>query len=804
MKRLSFLLILLINLCSLFAERVSVEDAALVANNFMRAGSSNSNVKKAVPAKRMVLKANASVAEPQYYVYENADGEGWVIIAANDAVTPVLAFSETGHFRTDNMPENIKHWLGNYDHFIKRIEKDGVEASEEAQAEWNRLRKGVRKATEDGTVVVGPLIKTTWDEVAPFNNFCPGSGSNKAYAGCVAVAMAQVMNFWQWPSTGQGSHDGINFASTTYDWANMKNNYSGSYTTAQANAVATLTYHCGVGTEMLYSNEGSKTYTINYGDWTTSNNAQNALYTYFGYRKPTSYMRNGYTDEGVKYYDSWTSANWIAMLKDELDKQHPIIYGGTDKVYSSGEFTFICDGYRTDDYFHFNWGWSGDYDGYYQLSRLKPGSGGAGGESYDFSENQYVIIGIVPNGYSISYNVDSTMGYVDGPTSALNESITFSAIPNCGYHFVRWSDGNTDNPRTIVVTQDTTLTAEFALNKSGQCGDKLYWEQKDRTLTITGSGDMYDYTANTQPWLLLRNDISQIIFSPEMTSIGEYAFKGLTKIKQINVPNEVVTIGTHAFDSCIFVTTIYLGYQVEEIGDYAFKGCIRVNDITSMNTTTPVVYENTLTSISSLAYLYIPMGSKRTYQLDPYWSRFDIKEIGAEDSTLPKDSVIVVANDDNAIFTWPTDAAAGSYTLQITKDSVVFCTLVFNENGQLIGIAFAPSRDGTATAPAATLSVAGMSFTVTGLNSVSKYGYSLTAADDNNNELVTYRGEFATTGYEGEVNPGGEPERPGGGTTDIDQLNVQSQMSNVKYIKSGQLFIRQGDKIYNAQGARVE
>ena len=424
MKKIFIGLMALLVSVTLFAERVSVEDAALVANNFMRAAS-NSNIKKAIPAKRMVLKANASVAEPQYYVYENADGEGWVIIAANDAVTPVLAFSETGHFRTDNMPENIKHWMGLYDNFIKRIEKDGVEASEEAIEEWNTLRKGQRRATE-ATVIVEPLVKTTWDQDTPYWNKCPGTGSNKAYTGCVATAMAQVMNFWQWPVKGSGSHSyrprdpndpesystrytstlSANFGNTTYDWANMLDSYSGTSTSAQKTAVATLMYHCGVGTEMMYGNDedgGSGTYTVNYLDWdwgvTTSNElgcAQNALYAFFGYKKEglTGYMRDGYTESGRKYYDSWTDANWTAMVKAELDKQHPIMYGGAS---SSGGHSFICDGYRSDNYFHFNWGWSGSNDGYYQLSKLKPGSGGAGGGSYDFSQDQDVIIGIVPD-----------------------------------------------------------------------------------------------------------------------------------------------------------------------------------------------------------------------------------------------------------------------------------------------------------------------------------------------------------------------------------------------------------------------
>ena len=287
-----------------------------------------------------------------------------------------------------------------------------------------------------------------------------------------------------------------------------------------------------------------------------------------------------------------------------------------------------------------------------------------------------------------------------------------------------------------------------------------------------------------------------LVLPASLKTIGDYAFKGWTKIRKINIPNEVTSIGAHAFDSCILVTSIYLGYQVEEIGDYAFKGCIRVNDITSMKTITPVVYENTLSSISDYAYLYVPAGSKRTYQLDPYWGRFDIHEIASEDATLTKGSVTVEANDDNAIFTWPTNTEAASYTLQITKDGVVFCTLVFNANGQLTGIAFAPGRNGTSHAPAATMSVAGMSFTVIGLNVASKYAYRLAVADDASEELIAYRGEFATTGYDGEVNPGGNPE----GIEDV----FTDEHKASKILHNGQIFILRGEKVYTLQGKEVK
>ena len=492
---------------TLFAERVSVEDAALVANNFMNVVSANTNVKKVVPAKRMVRKAMAE--ENMYYLYENADGEGWVIIAADDAVTPVLAYSNTGHFRTDNMPSNIRKWVGKYNNFIKKIEDDGVVASEETSAQWKKLRKGLPDDPA-GTIIVGPLVTTQWDQDDPYWTLTPdGSGSvGKAYTGCVATAMAQVMKYWEWPVQGTGSHtyqpvmqidednDGYvdseitiypgnltaNFGATTYDWDNMLDTYTSSATTAQKNAVATLMFHCGVSVEMMYgddSYEGSGAYTGNYGDWTDPTCAQNAFPTYFGYKKDglVSYMRDGFIYGSTKYYDSWTDAAWTAMVKAELDKKHPIMYGGAG---NGGGHSFICDGYDSQDYFHFNWGWSGSNDGWYKLSNLVPGSGGAGGGSYSFSEDQDVIIGIVPDKEWPEVIVTwSVAGSTNQVTYHENDALVLPSAPTCedGKVFVGWTkqssvDGS--KPADLftsaagkIVSEAVTYYAVFADKEEG-------------------------------------------------------------------------------------------------------------------------------------------------------------------------------------------------------------------------------------------------------------------------------------------------------------------------------------------------
>lgn len=563
---------LLLAVTTVFAERVSQEDAALVANNFMNPTSA-SGVKKA-PARPMVLKA-AAAEDNQFYVYENASGEGWVMVAADDAITPILAYSKTGTFRTDNMPLNVQNWMNKYNQFIKRVVDDGVVASEEAQAQWKQLRKGLPDDPA-GNVVVGPLVKTTWDQGAPFDLLVPGTGtwgkgSSKAAVGCVATAMAQVMNYWKWPVKGVGSHkykpldvtqdwpyddDGnpiyskrytselsADFGNTTYDWANMLNAYTDEdgdelpgLTTAQKNAVATLMYHCGVASEMMYGNYddgGSGTFTVNYGDWDDYTCAQSSLAQFFNYKKSTltGYMRDGYSYGGTTYYEAWSDDDWTAMIKEELDKQHPIMYAGAG---SAGGHSFVCDGYDDKNYFHFNWGWSGQNDGWYTLSKLKPGSGGAGGGSYDFSQQQDVIIGIVPN--KTDYPKVTVTWSVKGETTTTEftqeDPLVLPANPaNCSDNqvFVGWSKTvpvNGAKPADLFTTATgktvsaaVTYYAIFATLEGGSSTPSEVAKITFKTNSSDGQGALTDFSG-------------QITSKVGISSVsGTKAYAGISGIK---------------------------------------------------------------------------------------------------------------------------------------------------------------------------------------------------------------------------------------------------------------------------------
>ncbi len=490
---------------SAWAERVSQDDAATVANNFMNAGTSQSGAMKA-PAKRMVLKKAAQAEESQFYVYENADGEGWVMVAANDVVQPILAYSKTGQFNVNNQPSNVKVWLGGYNKQIKFAEENKVEATEEVKTAWRKLRTSP-PVTAMGNVVVAPLIKTTWDQDDPYWKYCPKKGSTNTYVGCVATAMAQVMNYWKWPDQGEGSYSytsdmnslscSADFGSTTYDWANMVDHYTTYYsgsstisvstpTTAQKDAVATLMYHCGVAVEMDYgtsSQGGSGAQTI-YPNASQTNLkcAANALWNNFRYKKSTLkcyYRPGGYG------YSAVNDATWLNLLKTELDAARPIMYAGAD---NEGGHSFVCDGYDDQNYFHFNWGWSGYCDGYYTVNNMVPGTGGSGAGNGNYNDDQDIIIGIIPD------KPDVTITWsIQGVTSTTTQTSGTLVLPtttpsDCsgagGKKFVGWTANSTitggarpsdlfTSGSGITVTENKTYYAVYATASAGGGGASI-------------------------------------------------------------------------------------------------------------------------------------------------------------------------------------------------------------------------------------------------------------------------------------------------------------------------------------------
>ena len=261
----------------MMAERVSPETARKVAQTFLN----NNGAKSA-----QLTDLSKAAGFANLYIFNGE--EGFVVMAADDCVQPILGYSLTGKFVAEGMPENVRGWLQGYDDEIQYAIESKMEAAAENAKMWKDLAEGNAKAGR--ATVVAPLIQTQWNQngynnVYLFNNLCPtvssGGHGGHAFVGCVATAMAQIMKYWNHPAQGTGSHSytwngqtlGADFGSTTYDWQHMTNTYSSTSTSEEKQAVDVLMYHCGVSVEMNYGGSGSSA---------STNDVMNALQTYFG------------------------------------------------------------------------------------------------------------------------------------------------------------------------------------------------------------------------------------------------------------------------------------------------------------------------------------------------------------------------------------------------------------------------------------------------------------------------------------------------------------------------------------------
>ena len=330
------------------------------------------------------------------YVFNVADNGGFVVVSNDDRTVPILGFSDMGNLNFEEMPSNMRAWLKGYADEIAWLKKHGMEKRNNGAV----VKPQPRRVGSHPTTAVEPLVKSTWNQDKPYNDLCPEYYTGvKCATGCVATAMAQVMNYHQWPKVPTDSipayTDGNSvyrpaLPPVTFDWDNMRDNYVTTFNTeigtyvvqasdAEQLAVATLMKYCGWAVEMDYGlSSGSYTYYVDA-----------ALKAYFDYSATTQFVSRNF----------YTYAKWVDLMYNEVANQRPVVYGGTS---SGGGHEFVCDGYKFEnetDFFHINWGWGGECDDYFVLSALDPESQGIGGSTSKdgFHYDQDAVIGIQPS-----------------------------------------------------------------------------------------------------------------------------------------------------------------------------------------------------------------------------------------------------------------------------------------------------------------------------------------------------------------------------------------------------------------------
>lgn len=298
------------------------------------------------------------------YVFNVGDDNGFVIVSNDDRATPVLGFSDSGSFNVSRMPDNMKAWLQGYADQIEWMKQNNISAP-------------LRTVGEDFESIKA-LMSSVWGQNDPFNNSTPVVGGQHCVTGCVATAMAQVMYYHKWPQNatsipGYGSLGTL--PSTTFKWADMLDDYRGTYSTDAGSAVAELMQYCGWSVKMNYGPSASGA---------SANKVADALKS-FGYNSTTTqYVSRSF----------YTYENWVKMIYHELSEGRPVFYAGSS--VDNGH-AFVCDGYLMEDFFHINWGWEGlSNDGFYRLSVLAPENQGTGGSasSSAYSFGQEAVVGI--------------------------------------------------------------------------------------------------------------------------------------------------------------------------------------------------------------------------------------------------------------------------------------------------------------------------------------------------------------------------------------------------------------------------
>ncbi len=382
-KTLLFIAIFAFSVGNIFANPVDRQHAQQIGQSFM-----NAKIGQKADVQLNLVYTAATREAVDYYVFNNGNGNGFVIVSGDDRVKPILAYSTSGCFNPNDIADGFQFTLNTFSHEIQYIRENNIEATADIDAEWQSIAEtGYINKVNRNRTVVGPLLPTIWNQNYPYNSQCPedttGSGGH-VYAGCVATAMAQVMRFWNWPPQGTGSHtytpDGYeqqtaNFGETEYHFELMPTAIDSTSSEEDIFYIAQFQHHCGIAVDMQYSGHGSGAYSFS---------VPPALREYFRYTCDDDVTLSFW---GFNFY---TIEQWIQMLKDGgLSEGMPLYYSGSDDGGAGGH-AFVCDGYDENDYFHFNWGWSGKDDAWCPIGALNT-------TKYAFNDSNSFIGNIKPN-----------------------------------------------------------------------------------------------------------------------------------------------------------------------------------------------------------------------------------------------------------------------------------------------------------------------------------------------------------------------------------------------------------------------
>ena len=577
-----------------FADYVSPSKAETVARNFYYSASNQFLEPEFQLINKDTFRPQGQkgswVTTPTFYIFNIKNSNGYIIVAADDCVIPLLGYSFSSNYTEGKEPPALQKWLTGLQLQITQVIEAAVVTPEEITELWTRyLDNNLYNNAVKSSVT--PLLSTTWSQSPYYNDLCPGG----SVSGCVATAMTQIMKFWNYPEQGSGFHSynhnnygtlSANFGSETYQWSQMPNSVTSVNT-----AVATLMYHVGVSVEMNYSPESSGAYVIS-SNSPVQHCSEYALTTYFGY------------DSGLQGIErsNYTTTQWIQTIKAELDAHRPVLYAGFG---SGGGHAFVCDGYDNYDYLHMNWGWGGYYDGYFPVDALDPSGTGTGGGTGGYNSGHQAVIGIQPPGGG------GGGGGIVELDMRLYDQISISTNPiYYGQEFIVHTDVVNYGPDNFagdfcaaafdaegIFVEFIDVLSQYELESGYHYNSGVTFETAGSLTLLPGSyyiGIFYKPTDGN--WILLNdgNYTNLVYFSVQYSNdieiYGDINIAGGATFVQYEPVSVTVDIGNYG-------TTDFIG--VVDISLYNLDGSLAETIMTSETTLLSSGYWNTYTFYSS-------------------------------------------------------------------------------------------------------------------------------------------------------------------------------------------------------------
>ena len=439
------------------AQTISREQAQALASEFFAQGTRATRAVTPALAYQWdsrhlspVATVAAEETAPAFYTFAPESGEGFVIISSDANNPRVLGYSLDSNLPdVQNLPDGMRDFLTEY----------SVAPAKAVQSRANY------NATTMGNIIVN-LNTAPWGQRTPFNKFCyvAGGAAGSAITGCVPTAYSILMYYHQWPLAAKPVtvyHSGTGESRTLgheYDWANMLHSYSGTYTTAQADAVATLMHDMGWAYQVKYSANNTST-EFGYGEGAAK------FIEIFKYKSNTP-ASDSETKATTRHQID--DATWKQYIKQSLDAGLPIPYSSTTSATGTGRHIYILDGYTDKDYYHFNWGWNGNGNGWFTLSDMSLDDG----SNYSNSHKAYFMLSpdkgepctiTVSTDCGTCGTVSASYGSTTGECITVDQgaNVTLTATPYSGYIFEKWTCGTEDVSTSATCKVSANSSAEY-------------------------------------------------------------------------------------------------------------------------------------------------------------------------------------------------------------------------------------------------------------------------------------------------------------------------------------------------------